>query len=143
SKRGLDLGAEFRYLEPTYRGSVRADYMPGDALRHRDRWAYAARHDGVFSTAAGGLGLHLDLNRVSDDNYWRDFSRSSASLTQRLLANEGTLGWGWAGINFSGRVQRWQVLQDPDTPIVPPYDRAQVTGRWTRENIWKGFDTYV
>jgi LPS-assembly protein len=65
-------------------------------------------------------------------------------LTQRLLVNEGTLGWGWAGVNFSGRVQRWQTLQDPDSPIVPPYDRApQLTGRWDRPNFWQGLDGYV
>jgi hypothetical protein len=34
-----------------------------------------------------------------------------------------TLGWGWA-ISFGGRVQRWQPA-DPDSPIVPPYDRAR------------------
>ncbi|MEJ6021396.1 LPS-assembly protein LptD [Ramlibacter sp. PS4R-6] len=144
SKRGLDLGAEFRYLEPTYRGTVRGDYMPGDSLRHRDRWAYAARHDGVFSTAAGGLGLHLDLNRVSDDNYWRDFSRASASLTQRLLANEGTLSWAQGNFSVSARALKWQTLQDVSAPITPPYDRMpQVVARYAREQLPGGFDTLL
>jgi LPS-assembly protein len=141
SKRGVDVGAEFRYLEPTYRGTVRADYMPGDQLRHRDRWAYAVRHDGVFSTAAGGLGLHMDLNRVSDDNYWRDFSRTSASLTQRLLANEGTLSWSHGSLTVSARALKWQTLQDPTAPITPPYDRLpQVVARYTRDLLPGGFD---
>ena len=30
SKRGLDLGGEFRYLENDYRGVARANYMPDD-----------------------------------------------------------------------------------------------------------------
>ena len=69
--------------------------MPNDRLRDRDRWGYALQHDAAVGAGlpAGPLGLNLNLNRVSDDNYWRDFSRTTASLTQRLLANDGTLAW--------------------------------------------------
>jgi LPS-assembly protein len=146
TKRGIDLGAEFRYLEPGYSGLLRGDYLPNDRLRDRDRWGFTAQHTqpGVSLPVLGPSSFNLNLNRVSDDNYWRDFSRSSASLTQRLLVNEGTLGWGWAGISFSGRVQKWQTLQDPDSPIVPPYDRApQLTGRWSRTDFWQGLDTNI
>ena len=38
SKRGINLGNEFRYLENTYQGEIRADYMPYDRLRDEDRW---------------------------------------------------------------------------------------------------------
>ncbi|MBC5782710.1 LPS-assembly protein LptD [Ramlibacter sp. USB13] len=146
TRRGIDLAGEFRYLEPSYSGMARGHYLPGDRLRdHEDRWGFTAQHNqGLNLPVLGTSALNLNLNRVSDDNYWRDFSRSSASLTQRLLVNEGTLAWGWAGINFNGRVQKWQTLQDPDAPIVPPYDRApQLTGRWSRTDVWGGLDTYV
>jgi LPS-assembly protein len=146
TSRGVDLGAEFRYVEPTYRGLLRGDYLPNDRLRDMNRWGYTFQHNqtGMALPVLGNSSLNLNLNRVSDDNYWRDFSRSSASLTQRLLADEGTLGWGWAGINFSGRVQRWQTLQDPTAPILPPYDKTpEFTGRYTRNNFWQGFDTVV
>lgn len=144
SKRGVDMGAEFRYLEPTYRGTVRADYMPQDHLRHRDRWAYAVRHDGAFGADFGPLGLRLNLNRVSDDNYWRDFSRTTASLTQRLLANEGGLSWSQGGLSLSARALKWQTLQDPAAPITPPYDRMpQLVARYTREALPGGFDALL
>ncbi|MGI9216121.1 MAG: LPS-assembly protein LptD, partial [Hydrogenophaga sp.] len=89
SKRGLDMGGEFRYLQPAYNGRLRAAYMPNDTLRSSDRWGYALQHQHSVSTGAtlGGmglqspLGLRLNLNRVSDDNYWRDFPRGSTSLT--------------------------------------------------------------
>jgi hypothetical protein len=42
TKRGVDLGGEFRYLEADYNGKLRANYMPGDSLRDRDRWGYAS-----------------------------------------------------------------------------------------------------
>jgi LPS-assembly protein len=144
SKRGVDFGSEFRYLEPTYQGRVRFNYMPEDKLRDRDRWSYAIRHDGVFSTAAGGVGLHTDLNRVSDDNYWRDFSRTTASLTQRLLANDGSLSWSHGDVSLVARALKWQTLQDPTAPITPPYDRMpQVVARYTHDDFPAGIDAYA
>ncbi len=84
SKRGIDLAGEFRYLENDYQGEVRANYMPGDRLRNRDRWGFSNTHSGILATGiqgVGNLGINLNLNRVSDDNYWRDFSRGTNSLT--------------------------------------------------------------
>jgi LPS-assembly protein len=126
TKRGIDLGGEFRYLEATYNGTIRGDYLPNDRLRDRDRWGLSYQHaQGLDSGNRFGSGaFNLDINRVSDDNYWSDFSRSGSSLTQRLLNGEGTLNWGWRDFTFLAREQKWQVLQDVTSPIIPPYDRA-------------------
>jgi len=147
TKRGIDLAGEFRYLEPDYNGTARANYLPGDRLRNQDRWGYSLRHLQALrgpSPAFGAGGLRLDINRVSDDNYWRDFSRNSASLTQRLLAGDGALTWGVGDFTFLGRTLRWQTLQDPTSPITPPYDRApQFNGRYARTQLWGGLETLV
>lgn len=146
SKRGVDLGGEFRYLERDYAGQVRANYMPGDRLRGTDRWGYAFKHDAVVGAGlpTGPLGLNLNLNRVSDDNYWRDFSRTTASLTQRLLANDGNLSWSRGNFSVSARALKWQTLQDVTSPIVPPYDRLpQVVARYSRGNLPGGLEAYV
>jgi LPS-assembly protein len=144
TRRGVDLGGEFRYLEPSYAGKWRGNYLPNDPLRHEDRWGYAVQHQQGFATSAGPLALNLDLNRVSDDNYWRDFSRSSASLTQRLLANDGSLSWASGAFSLSARALRWQTLQDVTAPIVPPYDRMpQIVGRHVRSDLPGGLETSV
>jgi LPS-assembly protein len=147
SKRGIDLGGEFRYLEPTYEGKLRANYMPTDTLRDRNRWGYSFVQTGSFSTGfagLGGIGLNLNLNRVSDDNYWRDFSRSGSSLTQRLLASDGALTWNRGDFSLYVRALKWQTLQDVSSPIVPPYDRLpQVVARYTRSNLAGGLDASV
>ncbi|MBI2769144.1 MAG: LPS-assembly protein LptD [Burkholderiales bacterium] len=147
SKRGIDLAGEFRYLEREYQGKLRANYMPNDTLRRRDRWGYAVTHDGTIATGVpglGSLGLNLNLNRVSDNDYWRDFSRSSSSLTQRLLASDGILSWGQGNFSATARTLKWQTLQDVTSPIVPPYDRVpQLVGRYTRSNLPGGLDAYV
>ena len=146
TKRGVDLGGEFRYLERGYNGQVRANYMPGDQLRHIDRWGFSARHDGSIFTDSpiGGLGLNLNLNRVSDDNYWRDFNRTTATLTQRLLTNDGALSWGRGDFSVVARAQKWQVLQDVNAPILPPYERLpQVTARYAPMQLPAGFEATV
>ena len=151
SKRGIDLGAEARYLERDYRGRLRANFLPGDALRKINRWSYALQHTGSIDTGfsqVGNLGLNLNLNRVSDNNYWRDFPRSTGLLTQRLLSSDGSLSWGRGYLTTSVRALKWQTLQDPLSPIVPPYDRLpQITAAYTRVNVplagVSGFDASV
>ncbi|SFU71159.1 LPS-assembly protein [Polaromonas sp. YR568] len=149
SKRGLDLAGEFRYLEPSYRGEVRANYLPGDKLRDRDRWSYAYQHSGTINTglsSIGSLGLNLNLNRVSDNDYWRDFPARSGSTTQRLLSQDATVSWSQGYLATTMRTLKWQTLQDVTSPIVPPYDRLpQFTATYSRVDaplgrLGNGFD---
>ena len=49
SKRGVNLGTEFRYLEPSYVGQVRYDFMPSDPLRDSNRWGLSYQHRGRWS----------------------------------------------------------------------------------------------
>ena len=146
TNRGIDLGAEFRYLEANYSGDARVNYMPGDTLRNSDRWGLTTNYSGQIRTglaAVGAVGLNVSLNRVSDDNYWRDFTRTTASLTQRLLANDATVSWSRGYYSASVRTLKWQTLQDVTSPITPPYDRLpQIAGRYARSNIG-GFDLSV
>ena len=144
SKRGVDLAGEFRYLEPAYRGELRASLMPNDQLRNSNRWSYNYLHTGTLNTglaAVGSLGVNLNLNRVSDDNYWRDFSGfgsagASTLLTQRLLPSDASLTWGRGFFSTSLRTLTYQTLQDVNSPIVPPYDRRpQLTAAYTRVNV--------
>jgi len=125
TKRGLNMGTEFRYLEPAYSGLARVDWMPSDQLRDANRWGLNLNHQALIHNAwtDRGIALNLSLNRVSDDNYWRDFTRTNGSLTQRLLANDAMLSWTQGAWTSSLRTLKWQTLQDATAPIVPPYDR--------------------
>ena len=142
SKRGVNIGGDFRYLENSYFGEVRADYMPTDTLRGRERWGIWAQHRQNFDAARLGLdslSASLDINRVSDNDYWRDFSRTP-SLATRLLANNANLNWSKG--DFSGQVRTlaYQTLQYSLAPITPPYDRLpQITGNYNKYD-WNGFD---
>ena len=142
SKRGVAVDTEFRYLERDYTGQARLNLMPTDSLRNQSRWGWSSQHNGTVDTgldSVGRLGLGLNLNRVSDDNYWRDFSRSGQVLTQRLLPSTGVLSWSRGNLNMTAQVQRWQTLQDITAPITPPYDRAPqiglLYGQWQDDGL--------
>lgn len=132
SDRGVDYGGEYRYQTAQSGGMVRAAYMPDDRLRAGDeRWGLSYQHNHALplgdELSALGLGgqarARLNLNRVSDDNYWRDFPRSTTSLTTRLLNNEGEISWSRDAWQFSGLVNKWQTLQDAAQPIEAPFNR--------------------
>ena len=126
SKRGVDLGAEFRYLDRSFSGVHRLAYMPSDRLRQRDRWAVSLKHQHVFerSAGAGPLGLRFDLNEVSDEDYWRDFPRSSTSLSERLLPRDAVLTAGQGDWSYSAGLYSWRTLQNAEAPITVPFDRT-------------------
>jgi LPS-assembly protein len=144
SKRGVDLAGEFRYLQPAYSGQVRAAYMPSDKLRNTDRWGYSLQHNQRLQTGVwlglpaldAPMGMRLNINRVSDDDYWRDFPRTSTSLTTRLLASEAVLSGGKGPWSATAGVYQWQTLQDVAAPITPPYDRLPSLGlRYARSDV--------
>jgi LPS-assembly protein len=156
TRRGVDFGAEFRYLETQFAGTVRANFMPNDRLTESDRWGLSYMHRGVMSTPVGNVVIGANVNRVSDDNYWRDFTSNSTiadanaiantsasvgvAVTQRLLPNDLTASWGAGAFSSALRVLQWQTLQDVTAPIVPPYDRLpQVSARYALTNV-QGLD---
>jgi len=138
SQRGIAADTEFRYKELDYSGQLRLNLMPSDKLRNALRWGLTSQHNGGIETgidSVGRIGLGLTLNRVSDNNYWRDFPRSGLVLTQRILPSTGVLSWGRGDFSMSAQVQRWQNLQDS----APPYDRApQISmryGQWNADGL--------
>ena len=154
TRRGVSLGGEFRYLEPRYSGELSANYMPDDRLRDRDRWAYGIKHRALLDTPAGDVGLNVNIRRVSDDNYWRDFSQRSGGfgssgnaadqLTQRLLPGDAMLNWARGEHALSLRTLKWQTLQDVNSPIMPPYDRMpQLRWQYLPLQLGGGLDASV
>jgi LPS-assembly protein len=146
SKRGVAVDTEFRYLERGYSGQARLNLMPSDTLSDQARWGWSSQHSGSIQTGIegiGAIGLGLNLNRVSDDNYWSDFRRTGLVLTQRLLPSTGVLNWGRGGFNMSARVLRFQPLQDIRSTIIPPYNLTPQIGMTYAKWQANGFDWSV
>ena len=120
SKRGLQMSAQFRYIDQNYSGDARFEHLSNDRVRDISRYAVTFQHNQKFSSNLNG---YLNINKVSDDDYFRDLSSRINITSQTTLPRDGMLtyngGWWVAG----ARAQRFQTLQDPLNPVVEPYAR--------------------
>lgn len=139
TKRGLQLKSELRYLDPKYAGIANLEVLPNDQLVNQDRNFMSLKHQ--HNMGSGWTGT-LNLEKASDDNYFRDLSTNIGVTSQINLLRDGILshvgayrGMNW---NFSARSQSFQTLQDPLAPIVTPYRRTQMLLNGTNVVNWSG-----
>ncbi|HJV84739.1 MAG TPA: LPS-assembly protein LptD [Noviherbaspirillum sp.] len=120
ARRGLQLGAEARYLGQSYSGETRAEVLQNDQITKTNRYAISSTH---AQTLAPGWSFGWNINSASDNDYPSDFSRTITTASQRLLLRDVALGYGSSFWNATLRTSNFQVLQDPVVPITQPYDR--------------------
>ncbi|HUW26717.1 MAG TPA: LPS-assembly protein LptD [Gallionella sp.] len=121
TKRGVMLNNEFRYLEAGYGGEAHVDVLPDDMLANRSRTHFAVMHSQAVTDQLSG---YVNLNRVSDDAYFRDLSDTVNTTSQVNLVREGALNYNAEWWDATVRIQRYQTLQDPAEPIAAPYARV-------------------
>lgn len=142
SRRGVLLQSEFRYLEPTWRGSLEYDAIGRDRDFGQGRERVSWRHENAFLGVLGGnAGAGVNFNRVSDDRYFVDFGRNIVSASQAVLPQEA-----WA--TYTRGVWTSALRQSQSQTLVgllmpgeqPPYERVP---QWTANaNVfdWQGWD---
>lgn len=122
SKRGMQVAGEFRYLGNTYRGEARVEYLPEDKVLGKERALGSLQHQQWLTPTLYGA---LDLNGVSDDQYFEDLSSRLAVASRVNLLRQGQLiytGGGWW--TASALMQSYQTLNpDPEVRNVTPYRR--------------------
>ena len=140
TKRGTLLRNELRYLDRRYTGELRLEYMPGDAELKRDRQGISWQH---AQDLLPGMKLNVDYNRVSDSRYFVDLSSQVRQSSIGNLAQDAYVTYGGvlgpAPYSAQMRVQRFQTLQDPLAPLVPPYARVPQLNFTTGVNDVAGF----
>ena len=133
--RGAMLGAQYRFLDSQYTGTVMGEYMSYDKKTGTNRWKYDWQQRQVFSggQAPGGVPLpgswtgYANMARVSDNLYPTDFSQSIAgSVTSQFRQEVGTskgLTGSLSNWNVSARALTFQTLQpDPTVTVQAPYN---------------------
>lgn len=122
SRRGLQIGGEVRYLGASYRGEGRAEWLSRDNVSGEERTLGSLQHQQWISPTLYGS---LDLNAVSDDEYFEDLSSRVSVASKVNLLREGRLIYaGSPWWSASALVQSYQTLSpDPDNPVTTPYRR--------------------
>jgi len=123
SKRGLQLGGEFRYLEDNYRGDIALEVLPNDRIADETRYHGLLRHQHRFSP---NLNAGLTLEEVSDDSYFTDLSSLVNETSRVHLPREAFLNYNGGWWQAFGRFQTYQTLDDPTDPsvVTPVYERV-------------------
>ncbi|WP_308445469.1 LPS assembly protein LptD [Thauera sp. 2A1] len=122
SKRGMQLAGEFRYLGDTYRGESRVEWLPQDSMLGKERALGSFQHQQWLTPTLYGA---LDVNAVSDDQYFQDLSSRIVMSSRVNLLRQGQLvytGGGWW--TASALMQAYQTLNpDPAVRNASPYRR--------------------
>lgn len=151
SRRGLQLGAVGRYIGETdegnyYEGRTFIEYLPHDRKTDSDRWQVTSTHSQAL-TKEWSYGWNV--RAASDDNYPNDFSKTVASSAERQLLRELRSDYRGEFWSLTARVQKYQVLQDPDSVTDPslfvtrPYDRLPAINFHAARYDVGGFDWQV
>lgn len=138
SKRGLQLGGEFRYLTETGRGVVDAAFLPSDNLTDRERDSEIAagvpeenrrKSDRGFFRFVGSqnFGLHWqarsNLAWISDPRYLEDASNNLNGAAASFVTSD--IGLYGRGRNWEATVMadRWQLADYTLRDTNLPFDR--------------------
>jgi LPS-assembly protein len=138
TRRGLQFGAQGRYLFETSQGEAGIEYLNHDRVSGTNRYSLAWKHTQSLN-ALPGLAAFWNLNKVSDDTYFADLSDRVAVTSQSTLPREGGLVYTNGPWQLLARAQSFQTLQDPSLPpVTPPYNRLPQLIATLQEVDWKG-----
>ncbi|MDO9314165.1 MAG: LPS assembly protein LptD [Burkholderiaceae bacterium] len=136
-RRGVGLGSEFRYLEENYHGELNLNLLPNDREAGRERYSFGAKHEVAWPDETR---LRIQVQRVSDDNYWKDFRRDLNTITPRLQLSDIQATRPFGEWTTYVRAMRWQVLQNAGSLIDAPYERLPQIGARTLQSVGEGFE---
>ena len=120
TERGAMLTAEYRLLTARTNGELDLDYMGNDRKTDESRYHYSIVHNALFNPR---WRSEILIDKVSDEEYFQDFSNSLAAASRQYLRSK-------VGLHGSGRYWRlsviaddFQVLDDVITVFNEPYKR--------------------
>ena len=135
TRRGIRLGNEFRFLTRPAQGSVQLDYVPHDSDTNRARHSFES--SGLFSRILGWNGA-WNLQGVSDDNYFVDYSNTLVDASERSLPREVFFTRSVGDWNMMLRGIRYQNILE--ARLAPPYEKVPQLQFTNNKVDLKGFD---
>ncbi len=129
SQRGSMVHGEFRYLQQRHSGEFQGAYLPDDDQLGEDRWALSIDQR---ARIARGVSASLDFNRVSDEDYFRDFGSTFDQSSVSHLRSRGQVRHRRGDWDTRARADWYQTLSPTIAPRNRPYERLpQVRMRYT------------
>jgi len=120
TERGAVLTAEYRFITRRTGGALNFDYLPSDKKTRELRYHYRFKHDARLTRR---WGTRVVVDRVSDDQYFQDFSNSLAAASRQYLRSNAGITGGGRYWNFSAIADVFQVIDEAVTADNEPYRR--------------------
>ena len=120
SDRGLLLGANFRYLTSQSSGKATVEYMPDDRKFDGNRHHLMLKD---YTQITEHLSANLDLNTVSDKNYFAELSNALSFPNFSFLKSQGGINYLRDGVNFTAKAESYQTIDSSLTGSQIPYRR--------------------
>jgi LPS-assembly protein len=121
SRRGVQLGGEFRFLTASSHGQIEENFLPDDRIEQSDR-AYV--HITDITNLAPGLRFDADIASVSDSNYFSDFAVGADQTSVTFLQREGELRYYDDIWRIRAQLQNFQTIDTSIDAGDRPYSRV-------------------
>ena len=146
SRRGVDMGGDFRLLTESTLSSLQVNYLANDSITHSDRNRF--KLDNVTKLPAD-LRFYIDAESVSDSRYFEDFAQGPEGTSLAFLERLAGLSYRDEHWRMSAEFQQFQTidqdLQDPDRPYarVPRIVVGSDYGFGPDQIVRYGFDSEI
>ena len=139
--RGVLLQNEIRFLDPRDRGVILLDGMANDKATESSRGYARAKIDYSGVGALNGVTAGINYQRVSDDNFLVDYSKSIADASLVVLPQQEYVALNREYWNGTLQVQKYQTLFSLLTAGEgAPYNKVPELTLNQQRLDWHGFD---
>jgi LPS-assembly protein len=128
--RGLQVGAQFRYLTETMDGKLYGEYLRSDTLFNDSRTMVQVDHRTMFRN---GWRNFVDFREVSDSQYFEDLGGSLSISSITHLNRAISFDYHTDNLSLFGQVQDFQTIDEAILPADEPYQRLP---QLTIEGYW-------
>jgi LPS-assembly protein len=132
SRRNIDLGGDFRYLEPGSKGELLWHYLPDDSVFGGSRSDVRLRNTAEL---ADNLRFAVDAENVSDSQYFQDFSQGPEGTSTAFVERRATFSYRDDHWRIDGEAQQYQTIDNTLVEINRPYSRAPSLSA-SNDNSW-------
>ena len=121
SRRGIDLGGDFRYLEPGTHGELIWHYLPADSVFGGARSDVRLRNTADLTD---NLRFSVDAENVSDPQYFQDFSQGPEGTSTAFVERRAAVSFRNDHWRIDGEAQQYQTIDNTLVEANRPYARV-------------------
>jgi LPS-assembly protein len=121
SRRGPDIGGDFRYLTRQQRSELEWDYLPSDNVFHASRSRIRLLN---VTELPDNFRLTLDGENVSDTQYFEDFATGPEGTSTPFLNRSAVLSYRDVHWNVQAMAQQFQTIDNTLLLDQRPYARV-------------------